>query len=206
MIGFGGIGAAQDPSPAEELASVSSGPDASVHYVGVVDDTEIYVAVVDRGSGLVDLYLCDAAEIALWLEGSGGAEDGAFAATAADGATASGTIADGVASGTAELADGTELAFTATAADLPAGLYERVAVEDGEAVQARTIVLPDGTARGKKKPFDCAKSEAHYETQMEIYRNAAPGSIEQHFHGNEAHAEYLRAQKAGCSWAAGPTT
>jgi hypothetical protein len=205
-VGLGGIAAAQDLSPAEELASVPSAPDESVHYVGVVDDTEIYVAVVDRGDGSVDVYLCDGAEVAVWLEGSGGAEDGAFAATAADGATAGGTIADGTVAGAAELADGTQLTFTADLAALPAGLYERVAIEDGEPVQARTIVLHDGTAKGVKKPFDCAASETKFEGAMDKYRAAPSGSLDAYFYGNAAHNEFLRAQKAGCAWAAGPTS
>ena len=50
------------------------------------------------------------------------------------------------------LADGTSLTLELPRARLPAGLYERLAVEDGELVMARTIVLPDGTAKGKKRP------------------------------------------------------
>jgi hypothetical protein len=207
VVGLTGIVAAQSAaSPAEELASVPQGPDTSVHYVGIVDDTEIYVAVVDRGSSLVDVYLCDGDEVALWLEGSGDAGTGTFGAHAADGAAATGTIADGAASGEVTLTDGTTLTFTALEATLPAGLYTRVAIEEGEPVQARTIVLPNGTARGKKKPYDCAAAENAYETTMELWRNAASGSSAAITYGNVAHEQYLRARNAGCAWAAAPTT
>jgi hypothetical protein len=201
-----GIVAAQDaPSPAEELATVLQGPDTSVHYVGIVDDGEIYVAVVDHGASFVDVYLCAGEEFALWLEGSGDAATGAFGANAADGATATGTIADGIASGEVTLADGTVLTFTAPRAVLPAGLYTRVAIEDGEPIQARTIVLPNGTARGKKKAFDCAQSEKFFETWMDLYRSAASGSTDAYIAGNMAHDEFLRARNAGCAYAS-PTT
>jgi hypothetical protein len=194
---------AQDASPADQLADVPEGPDTSVQYVGVVEGTEIYVAVVDRGGGVFNVYLCDGNEIAVWLEGTGDAAG--FEATAPEGATARGTIADGTASGTVTLTGEQSLPYSAARAELAAGLFERVAVEDGEPVQVRTIVLADGTARGKKKKFDCAESEKKFERAMDRFR-AADTEIDRATFGNIAHDEFLRAQRAGCAYASSPTS
>jgi hypothetical protein len=193
---------AQDPSAsptaAELLASVTPGPDTSVHYVGAIEETGIYAAVVDVGAGFVNVYLCDGAEVALWFEGTGA--DGAFEATAADGSTVTGTIDDATASGSVTLADGTTMSFDAPRAELPAGLYERSAVEDGAGVQARTIVLPDGTAKGKKRPFPCESAEANFRNLMVQYEAAPLGSIDQQFIGLVADDAFDRARNAGCAW------
>ena len=112
-----------------------------------------------------------------------------------------------MASGSITLADGSELSFTAQLATLPAGLYTRVAIEGDEAVQARTIVLSNGTAKGKKKPYNCAQGEASFESMMDYYRREVEtGDGTENMYGNLAHDEYLRGQRAGCAWAQGPTS
>ena len=83
-------------------------------------------------------------------------------------ATARGTIADGAASGTVTLTGEQSLTFEAPRAELAAGLFERVAVEDGEPIQVRTIVLADGTAKGKKKKFDCARAQRTLKEAMRL--------------------------------------
>src|SRR5262249_18122737 len=118
---------AATPVAPGELAAVPVGPDNSVHYVGVVEGTDIYVAVIDRGFGLMDGYLCDGADVSVWLEGSGDETTGKFAASATDGTAVEGTIVDDSANGTATLADGSTKNFVAPKAVLPAGLYERTA-------------------------------------------------------------------------------
>jgi hypothetical protein len=84
----------------------------------------------------------------LWLEGT--LSDGAFEVSSTDDATAHGSVDATTATGSVTLADGTTLELDLDQARLPAGLYERLAVEDGRLVAARTFVLPDGTAKGKK--------------------------------------------------------
>ena len=125
------------------------GDELGVQYVGAVPGSAAYAAVVDTGFGLVRVYLCDGESLGLWLEGS--VSEGAFEAAAPDGATVSGTLDGARAMGSALLADGTTLQLELDRAELPAGLYERYALEDGELVGARTIVLADGTARGLKR-------------------------------------------------------
>jgi hypothetical protein len=121
-----------------------------VQYVGSTPEADAYAAVVDRGFGSVAVYLCDGADLGLWLTGTRDAE-GHFVANGPDGSTAEGTIDGARATGSIRLADGTELPLELALAALPAGLYERYALEAGELVRARTIVLADGTARGVKR-------------------------------------------------------
>ena len=200
MVAISGTAVAHEGLSAEdELASVPQGPDKSVQYVGHVDDSEIYVAVVDNGAGLLNIYLCDGEKIGIWLHGE--IEADSFTATSADGTSVAGEFGDAVASGTVTLADGNELTFAAQLAALPAGLYERVTFEGGEAVQARTIVLTDGTARGIKKKYDCAGGEKAYEVMMGYYRASTAGSGDAYIYGNLAHEEYVRGMNAGCAWA-----
>jgi hypothetical protein len=189
---------AQDASPAAELAAVPRGPDTSIQYVGVVGGTDIYVAVVDQGAGIFNVYLCDGNEIAVWLEGTGDA--GGFEATAEDGATARGTIVDGTASGTVTLTGKQTLTFAAPRAELAAGLYERVWVEDGEPVQARTIVLADGTAKGKKKKFECARAQRTFKEAMRLAELEGNEEFGDDYY-EVAYDWVRRASNAGCEWA-----
>jgi hypothetical protein len=196
-----GTVAAQDATP----PPLGSG--LSVEYVGVVEGTDIYVAVVDHGVGIVDLYFCDGADVIRWLEGSGDPDTGAFAATGADGTQAIGTIADGIATGTFTLAGGEAQAFTAEKAALPAGLYARIVNVDGQPFVVRTIVLPDQTARGAvgTQAFDCNKAESNFDFYMDKYNKASVYAVRVTW-GNLAHSEYVAAMNAGCSWAPNPTT
>jgi hypothetical protein len=195
-----GVGSAQDAT------SPPIGPDPTVEYVGVVEGTDIYVAVLDRGAGMVDFYFCDGTDVILWLQGSGDAGTGTFAATAEDGTKATGTFANGVASGTFTLAGGPAQAFTAGKAILPAGLYTRIVFVDEQPFVVRTIVLSDQTARGAVgKAFDCNKAESNFDFYMDKYNKASVYAVRVTW-GNLAHSEYVAAMNAGCSWAPNPTT
>ena len=157
------------------------------------------------GADLLNIYLFDGEEVGIWLEGV--IEEQSFTATATDGTEAAGEFGDAVASWTITLADGSELTVVAQLATLPAGLYTRVAIEGDEAVQARTIVLPNESAKGKKIPYDCAAGQKSYEAMMDWYRReSAAGTGAEVIYGNLAHEEYLRGMKARCSWAPSPTT
>src|SRR5262245_29022217 len=113
---------------AKEKPLPESGPDTTVQYVGVTSDPDIYVAVVDHGDH-VTAYLCDGAELGLWLTGT--KSDDAATLSAADGSTGSVTVAEAGATGTVTLADGTALTFDAPVAVLPAGLHARTTVVGG---------------------------------------------------------------------------
>ena len=164
----------------------------------MTDDPDVYVAVVADGAR-VRVYLCDGEDLGVWLQGTANGE--AFTVEGADGSTGLGNIAAGVATGSVTTADGTTLTFTASQAGLPAGLYERTAVEDGQPVQARTIVLPDGSAKGKKKKFDCAANEKLYDIVHANYLNAPAGSAEREDWLDDQLAIAGSAARAGCAWA-----
>jgi hypothetical protein len=70
------------------------------------------------------------------------------------------------------------LAFSVAPAGLLAGLYERTGIEDGQAVQARTIVLPDGTAKGQSRSYDCALSDKLFVKVITIASTFPVGSDE----------------------------
>jgi len=183
-----------------KVLTIPAGPDTSVHYVGVTDDPDVYVAVIERSAGFVRVYLCDGVDLGVWLTGQGTAGE-ALQVEAKDGSTGEVTVADGTASGSVTLADGTTFTFAVSQAGLPAGLYERTGIEEGEAVQARTIVLPDGTAKGRKKPYDCNESFKLWDTQLTIASTFPAGSDEagEWYHG--AATQRQAAEAAGCAWA-----
>ena len=207
-VAAAGTALAQSPSPAlptpEQVAALLAdpavnGPDTSVHYVGQAADPNVYVAVVDRGDGTVSVYLCDSAEIAVWLEGT--LDGGAIEATSADGSTASATLDGETITGTVTLADGSTMGIDASRATLPAGLYVRHALVDGEPTIARTIQLPDGTARGKATRLACAKLVIEFETMMDIYSTTTSAET-RGIAGNKAHTAYVAGQAGGCDMSA----
>lgn len=108
-----------------------------------------------------------------------------FEAAAADGSTASGTIADGTASGSVTLADGATITLALPATALRAGLYQRFALQDGEPTQARTIVLADGTAKGAQKKYDCGAGKATF-TELLSFWDEATTSVEKEGWKNQA--------------------
>ena len=91
---------------------------------------------------------------------------------------------------------GAPRAFTLTKATLPAGLYELSTVENGQAVRARTVILPDGTSRGTTKPYPCGEAEKQYETLMGIFRTSSGDVASQA--GNDATSLFRAARRNGC--------
>jgi hypothetical protein len=193
-----------DPATADEIGSIlmdptTNAPDTSVHYVGRAGDPDVYVAVVDAGDGTVSIYLCDGADIALWLTGT--LSDGAIEAQARDGSTASATLEGDTVTGSVTLADETTIGIEAARAALPAGLYVRTALVDGEPTIARTIALPDGTARGKATRLQCTNYEIEWVTMMDIWRTH-PDEGTRRIAGNKARLAYVAARDAGCDMSA----
>lgn len=123
-------------------------------YVGTIEGSNAYIAVVDAGDGWASVYICDGKQATVWVEGK--LKAGAFEAASADAPNLkiNGRFDGNVVTGTGTLADGSTYKFRAERSSLPAGLYQINTVEGLEAVSAATIVLPDGSARGQKLRCD----------------------------------------------------
>jgi hypothetical protein len=130
-------------------AGAGSGKPISGTWVGQVEGSEAYVAIVigkkgkDRPAGV---YLCDSATQAVWLFGD--TNDRTLDLPGDGGASIDGTVTKQSVEGTITLADGTTLEFTATRAKRPAGLYRFDDEIDGDRYEGGWIVLDDGTQRG----------------------------------------------------------
>jgi hypothetical protein len=133
--------------PAVVVAALSK-PRAVTQFVGTVEGSNAYAAVVDSGDGRVKVYLCDGKKLGSWFGTK--LTDGAFTAVdnEGQGLDVTGRIDGDAATGTLTFADGTKHSFRAERSSLPAGLYELTNVESGKVVSATTIVLPDGSSRG----------------------------------------------------------
>jgi hypothetical protein len=124
-------------------------------FVGTVDGSDAYVAVVARPEGGVLAYVTDGGSSVDWLDGALegprdtsarlGNDGGAVMEVAFTGRSASGAFAR----------PGEDpQRFTAAAADEPAGLYRATeSFADGDYV-AGWIVLPDGTQRGAVRRYE----------------------------------------------------
>lgn len=134
-------------APAEQI-DVADRESADPGWVGSVDGTDAFAAVV-VGGGRVVAYVCDGdAGIAEWFTGETG-DEGSFALTSASGATMRGQEGDDRVTGSVGLGDGATHRFVLERAEAGAGLYR---VEDPEAerdgVRAGWIVDNDGDQRG----------------------------------------------------------
>jgi hypothetical protein len=117
-------------------------------YVGRVEGSDAFVALVAEGSRLVG-YVCDGREVSSWLEGSS-FEDGRAQLENRDGqAVGEATLDPASASGEVEV-DGASHRFTAELAEDSAGLFRRTRGEPGEEGFRETgwIVLDDGSVKG----------------------------------------------------------
>ncbi len=115
-------------------------------FVGKVDGSDAFIAVVLHTDGAVTAYVCDSTTISEWFKGS---VDGAsLSLTNADGARLSADLAAGSFDGTFTTSEGISLNFSVTEADQPAGLYRDEDTVDGVDLVAGWIVLPDGDQRG----------------------------------------------------------
>lgn len=125
-------------------------------FVGEVDGTDAYIAVVSGTTEAV-AYVCDGdADIAEWFRGPVDA-DGHMELTNDGGATLDATIGDGV-TGAITFADGSTHDVAATAATGDAGLY-RIAGDDPDVVGGWVVGL-DGTARGSLRVRGIRKTAA----------------------------------------------
>jgi hypothetical protein len=140
----GGSGVAL-PQEITDLLAAQEQPEQ--HYVGLIDGTDAYVALVAQG-GTLTAYICDGADLVVWFGGSAGGSS--LEGTSPGGDTITATVSGPSAMGSATIA-GTTYAFTAELAVAPAGLWELVdgPVDDlSNFLHGGWIVLPDGSQRG----------------------------------------------------------
>ncbi len=97
----------------------------NIRAVGRVSGSDTFVAVTKYGSG-IDAYVCDGKTVGETFRGRAGKKvTGRFTPTS-----------------------GPSLAFTAQAAEKPAGLYRARVVANGQTITAGWVLLPDGEQRG----------------------------------------------------------
>jgi hypothetical protein len=125
----------QIPSPFEEE------PQLERTFLGAVDDSDAYVAVVTSGSDAV-AFLCDGDDMWMWMSGT--MDGDRLALTAPDGSTLTGTMSDGKVSGTVTGAGMTDKAFEAAPAAADEGLYRATTNRDGADYTLGWIMRTDG--------------------------------------------------------------
>ena len=144
------LGCGDDGS--EEASTADAPVPSDVTYVGAVQKTDAYIALVSDGERVAG-YVCDGKGTSAWLEPAplGGAVELRSRRGEALGEAA---ITGNGASGTVELV-GETYRFEALPASGEAGLYRAEKGEPGELgyVEAGWIVLADGSVRGAKNGF-----------------------------------------------------
>ena len=148
LAGCGDDDADTSVEPAQATTAVA----AKGAFVGKVDGTDAYVALVSDGSRVLG-YVCDSKKLSRWIDVSTIRDGTAALATRTGDDLGEAMISGSRASGTITIG-GQPHAFRAAPASGKAGLYRaaRVDREDGKLgngeVEAGWIVLPDGTQRG----------------------------------------------------------
>jgi|CXWL01.1.fsa_nt_gi serine/threonine-protein kinase len=115
-------------------------------FVGKVDGSDAFIAVILHKNGEVTAYVCDSADISAWFKGS--VDGSSLDLTNADGARLTADLAADSFTGTFTPSGSSPLTFTVTKADQPAGLYRGEDTVDGVDLVAGWIVLPNGDQRG----------------------------------------------------------
>lgn len=115
------------------------------NFVGTVPGSNALLALT-TSEGKADAYLCDSQALADWFRGA--VYNGAFAATAKDGAQLQATVAPAGVDGTLTLPGGQPLAFHLVPATGDAGLYVAQQQINGTPYVGGWILLPDGEQRG----------------------------------------------------------
>jgi hypothetical protein len=136
-------------------------------YVGAVEGTDMYAAVVVGPDGAALAYLCDGTGNAVdWVAGGFG---GGVAGLSNDGGTfvELRIQGDGI-SGTVARGDDAAVTFSAALAEAPAGLYRATAsFADGDYVGG-WIVLEDGTQRGTVRRYETPLPERPFAPVLDL--------------------------------------
>jgi hypothetical protein len=125
-------------------AVAAAGFPAEAAYAGRTAGNEATLAIAVK-DGRAVAYLCDGKSVEGWLEGT--VDGTTLDLKGADGAAVTGTLTDGAVFGTAA-AKGEQWAFSAAAAQAPAGAYRGAVSVAGVTKRIGWTVLQDGTVTG----------------------------------------------------------
>jgi len=120
-------------------------------YVGTLQGTDAFVAVLVGTHGGVLAYVCDSKRIAEWFKGRAGSGTSGLTLRSKGGYRLQVTVAGGRATGTVSFPAGGSHPFSVVSVKRPFGLY-RVEIRDGgKHYLGGWIVLGDGRTRGAAK-------------------------------------------------------
>jgi hypothetical protein len=145
-----GLGLGRVTVAAQAGTPAADAPFMGETFVGETSDPATFVAVVvaeaegDGGERQARAYLCNAAEIDVWLMGTLSGEQ--LALQAEDGARLEGTLAEERVAGTVTLAEDTPVSFVAEPATGIAGLYTVTIEDDG---RLRGVSATGGPLEGR---------------------------------------------------------
>ena len=115
-------------------------------YVGKVDGSDAFIALVAQKNGEVTASVCDGASISEWFRGS--ADGDTLELASKSGAHLAADLAADSINGSFTPSGGSSLDFIASAVTEPAGLYRAEQTIDGVDYVGGWIVLPGGEERG----------------------------------------------------------
>jgi hypothetical protein len=208
----GGLGCSDDDSADSADAAGSAGASTTTteagseagsdaerltgSYVGTVEGSDAYVAIVVADDGGAVAFVTDGGESVDFLDGF---VDGEGAVLGNDGGAelkvnfTEGTTTDEpsrpvVLSGTFVRPDSDPLRYTAGATEAPAGLYRAVqSFADGE-YQGSWVVLPDGSQRGAVRRYETPLPPGSVDTVLDL---AEPDSLAVEVPGGVLHPVYV---------------
>jgi hypothetical protein len=139
------VAALENDSAVQQVVSAA---EQRTTYVGTVDGTDAYIAIVDDGAGGITAYVCDGKQLGAWAEGERSGD--AVSASGASGLKVDATITGSDVSGTAVVPGWGSHTFRATEAEYPAGLWQPLDTESGEfaGLKVGWILLDEANQRG----------------------------------------------------------
>lgn len=153
-LALAGAGCGDDDDTAETEGQGQSEAAEGV-FVGTVEGTDAYIALISDGTELRGGYLCDGEEVSVWFASAELSEGTAALASRAGDALGTATLGDGEATGEVTVA-GVTHTFSARPATGEAGLYREATGEFDQPGFEETgwIVLADGSVRGRTNYID----------------------------------------------------
>jgi hypothetical protein len=144
------VGCAGSGTDASPTAAASVRDSAARVYVGKVDGTDAYIALVATADHLTDGYICDSETVATWVSEAGIDAREVELADREGNRIGTATFDAGRVRGRITAAGGTHR-FSAKLAEGKAGLYRKITGTRGEPGYEETgwIVLADGSVRGR---------------------------------------------------------
>lgn len=115
-------------------------------YIGKVENSEAFIAVILSSDQKVMAYVCDSKNLAQWFTGK--LENGSFKITLPSGRTLEGKLGSGDVSGSLTLEDSKSYAFKAIPTSGEAGLYRYAGDIQGSRYVGGWIINQEGQQRG----------------------------------------------------------